>query len=162
MNRTIRVGIGYDIHRLVKGRKLYLGGVKIPYSLGLKGHSDADVLLHAVCDAILGAAGLGDIGEHFPDTSLKYKNVSSLELLKAVIRLVVSKGYKTANIDATVISEKPKITPYKKRMVKNIAKMLKIREDDVNIKATTNEGMGDIGKGKAIAAVAIAMIKNDK
>lgn len=153
-----KIGIGYDIHRLVKGRKLILGGVKIPYSKGLKGHSDADSVIHALCDAILGAAGLGDIGDYFPNTDARYKNISSLKLLKEVKVLVDSKKYKIQNIDCIAIAEEPKIAPFRKRMKKTIAEILDIDEDAVNIKATTNEGIGDIGRKKAIAAFAIAMI----
>ena len=156
----MRVGIGYDIHKLVKDRKLVLGGVVIPYDKGLQGHSDADALLHAVCDALLGAAGLDDIGKHFPDTDPKYKGISSLKLLKKTGELISSEGYRIINIDSTLIAEEPKIAPFKKAMVNKIAGALGINKKDINIKATTNEGIGDIGQKKAIAAYAVALLAN--
>jgi len=154
----MRVGIGYDIHRLVKGRMLILGGVAIPYAKGLMGHSDADVLLHAVCDALLGAAALGDIGRHFPDTDKRYKGISSLKLLKEVKALISLRKYKIANIDSTVVAQEPKITPFKNEMIKNISGVLKIGGENINIKATTNEGIGEIGKKMAIACYAVALL----
>jgi 2-C-methyl-D-erythritol 2,4-cyclodiphosphate synthase len=156
-----RIGIGYDIHRLVKGRALVLGGVDIPYTKGLMGHSDADVLVHAVCDALLGAAALGDIGKHFPDTDKRYKGISSVKLLKEVRALIGSKKYKIMNIDCTVVAQEPKIMPFKDEMTANIAGALKIGRGDINIKATTNEGIGEIGGKKAIAAYAVALLTND-
>ena len=154
----MRVGIGYDIHRLVKGRALILGGVDIPYTKGLMGHSDADVLIHAVCDALLGAAALGDIGQHFPDTDKRYKGISSMKLLKEVKALIGSKKYKIVNIDSTIIAQEPKVMPFKDEMIANIAGALKIGRGDINIKATTNEGIDEIGKKKAIACYAVAML----
>lgn len=154
----MRVGIGYDIHKLVKGRPLVLGGLEIPHAKGLLGHSDADVLLHAICDALLGAAGLDDIGSFFPDSDPKYKGISSLKLLKKAGELVGSEGYSVINIDSTLIAEEPKIAPFKKKMIQKIAAALGIGEKDISIKATTNEGMGDIGKKKAIAAFAVALL----
>ena len=154
----MRVGIGYDIHKLVKGRPLMLGGLKVPYTKGLLGHSDADVLLHAICDALLGAAALDDIGKHFPDTDPKYKGISSLKLLKKTGELISSEGYRIINIDSTLIAEEPKIAPFKKAMVNKIAGALGINKKDVSIKATTNERIGDIGKKKAIAAYAVALL----
>lgn len=155
----VRVGIGYDIHRLVKGRSLFLGGIEIPSSIGLLGHSDADVLLHAVCDALLGAVGERDIGFHFPDTDEKYKNISSLELLHYVGKILKRKKYKVNNIDVVVIAEKPKMAEYIDQMKKNIADILLVSANTIGIKATTNEGVGDIGRGKAIAAYAVASVK---
>lgn len=154
-----KIGIGYDIHRLVKGRKLILGGVAIPYKKGLKGHSDADVLIHAVCDALLGAPGLGDIGEHFPDSDVSYKDISSLELLKKVKKLIDAVRYKIINIDTTIIAEAPKIVPFKSAMIKNMSGILKLSKEDINIKATTNEGAGALGRGEAIAVFAAVLIE---
>ena len=152
----MRVGMGYDVHKLVEGRDLILGGVKIPHTLGLLGHSDADVLLHAIMDALLGAAALGDIGKHFPDTDPEYKGISSLKLLAHVGELIAQKGYAIENIDATVIAQKPKLRPYIDEMEKNIAKTLGISEDQVNVKATTEEGLGFTGNESGISAQAIA------
>ncbi len=157
---TQRVGLGYDIHRLVKGRRLVLGGVAIPFSKGLEGHSDADVLLHALCDALLGAAGLGDIGEHFPNTDKRYKGISSVVLLREVKKFLDKKGFNIGNVDAVVLAEAPKLMAYKSKMRAMIAKTLKIANDQVNIKATTQEGLGFGAKGKeAIAAYATALIQ---
>ena len=153
-----RVGLGYDIHRLVEGRKLFLGGVEIPYFKGLLGHSDADVLLHAVCDALLGAASLGDIGEHFPDTDPKYQGASSIELVKKVNSLVKEKGFLINNIDAVVIAQEPNLAPFKKKMRQMIAGILNIKEEVVAIKAKTGEGLGDIGGKDAIAAYAVVSV----
>ncbi len=152
-------GIGYDVHPLVDGRKLVLGGVTIPYIKGLKGHSDADVLLHAIMDAILGAAGLGDIGEHFPDTSRKYKDISSLVLLKQVRSAVLKAGFTIVNVDAVLLAEEPKIKPYKKIMCANIAKALDMDVARVNVKATTNEGLGFVGAKQGMAAYATASLR---
>ena len=154
----MRVGIGYDIHKLVHGRKLILGGKEIPFEKGLLGHSDSDVLVHAICDALLGAAGLGDIGIHFPDTDPQNKDVCSLELLAATCAILKREGCVINNIDSTVFAEKPKISPYRSEMVANIARCAGIDERLVNIKATTTEGLGMIGKGEGIAAMCIAMI----
>jgi 2-C-methyl-D-erythritol 4-phosphate cytidylyltransferase/2-C-methyl-D-erythritol 2,4-cyclodiphosphate synthase len=151
-----RSGLGYDSHRFVKDRKLILGGVEIPYAFGLSGHSDADVLLHAVCDALLGMAGCGDIGRHFPDTDPAYQNISSLLLLERVQQIIGSKSMIIHNIDVTVIMEKPKLAAYAAAMVENIAKTLNISETTVNIKAKTNEGMGFVGRGEGVAVLAIA------
>ncbi len=153
-----RSGIGYDIHPLVAGRKLVLGGVRVPYARGLKGHSDADVLLHAIADAVLGAAGQGDIGEHFPDTDKRYRGISSLVLLGKVRQKVDAKGFKVANIDCVLLAEEPKISPYKSAMKKNIAKALGIGPAQVNVKATTNEKLGFIGRKEGMAAFATALV----
>lgn len=150
--------MGYDVHKLVEGRDLILGGVKVPHTLGLLGHSDADVLLHAIMDALLGAAALGDIGKHFPDTDPKYKGISSLKLLAHVGELIAQKGYAVENIDATVIAQKPKLRPYIEEMEKNIADTLGISEDQVNVKATTEEGLGFTGNETGISAQAIAAL----
>jgi 2-C-methyl-D-erythritol 2,4-cyclodiphosphate synthase len=152
-------GMGYDVHQLVDGRKLVLGGIKIPYIKGLKGHSDADVLLHAIMDAVLGAAALGDIGEHFPDTSRKFKDVSSLLLLKRVAALAAKAGFTIVNIDAVLLAEEPKIKPYKKAMCACIAKALGMDVSRVNIKATTHEGLGFIGAKQGMAAYAAASLR---
>jgi 2-C-methyl-D-erythritol 2,4-cyclodiphosphate synthase len=155
----MRVGMGYDVHRLVEGRSLILGGVNIPHSLGLLGHSDADVLLHAISDAILGAAALGDIGKHFPDTDDKYKNADSMELLKSVVDKIKHKNYKVGNVDATIVAQKPKLAPYIDKMRENIARTLDIDIDDVNIKATTEEKLGFTGREEGISAYAVALIE---
>lgn len=154
----MRVGIGYDVHRLVPERKLILGGVEIPYEKGLLGHSDADVLTHAVMDALLGAAGLGDIGRHFPDTDPAYAGADSLDLLKQVGHLVAEHGYCPNNIDAVVIAQQPKLAPYMEEMQKNIARVLELHMERVNIKATTTETLGFEGRGEGIAVQAIVSI----
>lgn len=154
----MRVGIGYDIHRLVEGRKLILGGIEIPYIKGLIGHSDGDVLLHAVCDSILGALGLEDIGVHFPVHNPEYDNISSIELLRKVEGMAGQKGFKIEYIDTALILEEPRIVPFKERMKECIVEALKIEKTNVNIKATTQEGVGAIGRGEAIAAYAISML----
>lgn len=154
----MRVGIGYDIHRLVDGRKLILGGKEIPFEKGLLGHSDADVLVHAICDALLGAAGLGDIGIHFPDTEPLFKDISSLEILSQTCDMLKINGYAINNIDSTIFAERPKISAYRDEMRANIARFAGIDEKLVNIKATTSEGIGTIGRGEGIAAMCIAMI----
>jgi len=155
---SYKIGIGYDIHRLVEGRKLFLGGVEIPYIKGLLGHSDGDALLHAICDALLGALGEGDIGEHFPDTDPQYHNLSSVELLKAVKNLVEEKKFMIVNVDTVVIAQEPKLIPFKKQIRGKIAQILDIKEDCVNIKAKTNEGLGEIGREEGIAAYAAVNI----
>ncbi len=155
----MRVGIGYDVHRLVKGRKLILGGIEIPFAKGLLGHSDADVLIHAVCDALLGAAGSGDIGRHFPDTDLEFEGISSMELLKRVHKIIHAKGFSVINVDTTILAEIPKLQPYLESMQKNTAGILGIAQHSVNIKATTTEGLGIIGKGEGMAALSVALIK---
>ena len=154
----MRIGMGYDVHRLTKDRKLILGGVEIPYEKGLLGHSDADVLLHAIMDALLGAAALGDIGKHFPDTDMKYKGISSIKLLEYVGGLLEDKLFLIENIDATIIAEKPKMRPYIDTMRQNIAEALKINISQVNVKATTEEGLGFTGSGEGISAQAICML----
>lgn len=155
----MRIGHGYDVHRLVEDRELIIGGVKIPFELGLLGHSDADVLLHAVCDALLGAAALGDIGKHFPDTDEQYKNIDSTVLLKNVVDLITQKGYKIINIDSTVLAQKPKLAPFIPKMKYNIAEICGIDEDSVNVKATTEEGLGFTGELLGIAAHAVCIIE---
>lgn len=158
----VKIGLGYDVHRLVKGRELILGGVTIPHHHGLDGHSDADVLLHAVCDALLGAAGKGDIGEHFPNTDPKYKNISSLKLLAAVFQTVKKAGYKIINVDTVILAQEPHLKNYKPRMKANIAAALKLKSEDVNIKATTQEGLGFIGHKEGMAAYAIVTLEKKK
>ena len=153
-----RIGSGYDVHQLVTGRKLILGGVEIPHTKGLKGHSDADVLLHAICDAMLGAAGLGDIGEHFPDTDDRYKGISSMVLLEKCQQALEQHGYHIGNIDATILAQSPKMAPHKSQMQKNIARIVRVTPDRVNIKATTTEKLGFVGKGEGIAARASVLI----
>lgn len=154
----MRIGSGYDVHKLARERKLIIGGVDIPYELGLLGHSDADVLLHAVCDALLGAAALGDIGKHFPDNSDDFKGIDSRILLRNVVKLLSENGYKIGNIDATIIAQKPKMAPYINAMRKNIADDCGIDIGCVNVKATTEEGLGFTGEGKGISASAVCLI----
>ena len=155
----MRVGMGYDVHRLTEGRDLILGGVKTPYEKGLLGHSDADVLLHAIMDALLGAAALGDIGKHFPDTDEKYSGISSMKLLKHVAGLLEENLYIVENIDATIIAQKPKMRPHIAQMEENIASALGIERDRVNVKATTEEGLGFTGSGEGISAQAICALE---
>jgi len=154
----MRIGTGYDVHCLVSGRKLVLGGITIPFEKGLLGHSDADVLVHSICDALLGAAGLGDIGLHFPDTDPQFKDICSMKLLARTYEMLRARGYSIINIDSTIFAEKPKISPYRREMQDNIAKTLEIAPDCVNIKATTTEGLGMIGKGEGIGAMSTALI----
>ena len=154
----MRVGIGYDIHRLVEERKLFLGGVEIPYVKGLISHTDGDVVLHAIADAILGALALGDIGQHFPDSDPGYKNMPSGDILQRVVRLLAQKNFVIGNIDTTIIAEEPKIYPFKGKMVEKIANILGVDRSKINIKATTNEGVGSIGRGDAIAAYDVATL----
>jgi 2-C-methyl-D-erythritol 2,4-cyclodiphosphate synthase len=154
-----RVGTGYDVHRLVEGEKLILGGVHIPFEKGLLGHSDADVLLHAICDALLGAMALGDIGSHFPDTDERWKNVSSLLLLENVNKRIKENGYVVANIDTTLILQKPKIQSYIPEICKNIANSLNIEPSTVSVKATTTEGLGFVGRGEGVSAQAVCLVK---
>ena len=156
----MRVGLGYDVHKLVEDRKLIIGGVEIPYEKGLLGHSDADVLLHAIMDALLGASALGDIGKHFPDTDPKYKGISSIELLKHVGNLLSTHNYKIGNIDATIIAQKPKMAPHIPTMRENIASALNISLDQINVKATTEEGLGFTGEGLGISSQAICLLFN--
>ena len=154
----MRIGMGYDVHRLTEGRDLILGGVKIPYEKGLLGHSDADVLLHAVMDALLGAAALGDIGKHFPDSDPAYKGISSLKLLEHVGELLEKEGYTVGNIDATIIAQRPKMAPHIPVMRKNIAEVLRIEESQINIKATTEEGLSFTGSGEGISSQAVCLL----
>lgn len=154
----MRIGMGYDIHQLVTGRKLVLGGLTIPFEKGLLGHSDADVLVHAVCDALLGAAGLGDIGIHFPDTDPAFRGIYSMELLTRTYAMVQDKGFSVINADVTVFAEAPKLSPHREEMEKNIADALKTEPGRINIKATTGEGLGMIGKGEGISAMCVVLI----
>ena len=156
----MRIGMGYDVHKLVEGRKLILGGVEIPNEKGLLGHSDADVLLHAIMDALLGAAALGDIGKHFPDTDPAYKGISSIRLLEHVADLLEEHQFLIENIDATIIAQRPKMRPYIDTMRENIAKALKIEADQINVKATTEEGLGFTGSGEGISSQAICAIES--
>ena len=155
----MRIGHGYDVHKLVKDRKLIVGGVEIEYELGLLGHSDADVLLHAVCDSLLGAAALGDIGTHFPDTDEKYKGADSMKLLSLVAEMVKNEGYEIENIDATILAQKPKMLPHILQMRKNIALSCEIELSQVNVKATTEEGLGFTGALQGISAHSVALLK---
>lgn len=154
----MRIGLGYDVHRLVENRDLILGGVNIPYELGLLGHSDADVLVHAIMDSLLGATALGDIGTHFPDNDPKYKGISSIKLLSEVGKLLDINGYEITNIDSTIIAQKPKMAPHIEEMRKNIAKALNIDFDMINIKATTEEGLGFTGEGLGISSQSICLV----
>ena len=156
----MRIGQGYDVHRLVEGRRLIIGGVDIPYEKGLLGHSDADVLLHAVMDALLGAAALGDIGQHFPDSDERYKGISSITLLKEVGKILQENGYMIENIDSTVIAQRPKLLPDRPQMAENIAAALGIEKEQVSVKATTEEGLGFTGTGEGISAQAIALLSS--
>ncbi len=154
----MRIGQGYDVHQLVAGRRLVIGGVEIPYEKGLLGHSDADVLLHAISDALLGAAALGDIGRHFADTDAKYRNIDSRILLRESLHLVREQGYRVANVDATIIAQEPKMAPYIAQMVENIAADLRVERSAVNVKATTTEKLGLTGRGEGIAAQAVVLL----
>ncbi|MBO6209633.1 MAG: 2-C-methyl-D-erythritol 2,4-cyclodiphosphate synthase [Schwartzia sp.] len=156
-----RFGMGYDVHRLVEGRKLILGGVEIPWEKGLLGHSDADVLLHAIADALLGAAALGDIGKHFPDTDEKFKGADSMKLLAEVVRLVREKGYTVGNVDATIVAQAPKLAPHIEKMAESIAGVLGVERDSVNVKATTEERLGFTGSGEGMSAYAVAGIEKE-
>jgi 2-C-methyl-D-erythritol 2,4-cyclodiphosphate synthase len=158
MSEAYRIGIGYDIHRLVDGRKLLLAGVRVPFMKGLLGHSDSDVLAHAICDALLGAAALGDIGTHFPDTDPRWRGASSLDFLRQAVKLIGEKGYRVANVDATVIAEQPKLKPHMQAMREQLATVLEMNLDAVSVKAKTNEGLDAIGRGEAMAAHAVVMI----
>ena len=155
----MRIGMGYDVHKLVENRDLILGGVKIPYELGLLGHSDADVLIHAIMDSLLGASALGDIGKHFPDTDPKYKGISSIELLKEVGNLLNDNNFTIGNIDSTIIAQKPKMAPHIESMRKNIANALNISVNQINVKATTEEGLGFTGEGLGISSQSICLLK---
>lgn len=158
----MRIGCGYDVHRLIEGRRLILGGVEIPYERGLLGHSDADVLLHAISDALLGAAALGDIGKHFPDSDPAYEGADSLELLRRIAGLLTEKGYEIVNVDATVLLERPKLRPYIDRMRERISAALRIPVSGVSVKASTEEGLGFTGREEGIAAQAVALIEERK
>ena len=154
-----RFGMGYDVHQLVEGRRLIIGGVEIPFEKGLLGHSDADVLLHAISDALLGAAALGDIGKHFPDTDERYKGADSLKLLQEVGRLLAEKGYAVGNVDATIVAQRPKMAPHIPAMRENIARVLNVTVDQINVKATTEEHLGFTGSGQGISSYAVAGIE---
>ena len=156
----MRIGTGYDVHKLTEDRDLIIGGVNIPHEKGLQGHSDADVLTHAIMDALLGAAGLGDIGRQFPDTDPQYKDISSIELLKKVKGFLEDKLYMVENIDATIMAEKPKLSPHIPEMIENIAEALGIDKEQINIKATTQEGLGFVGEGQGIAAQSVCLLEN--
>ena len=156
----MRIGLGYDVHRLIEGRKLVLGGETIPHEKGLLGHSDADVVVHAACDALLGAAGLGDIGKHFPDTSPEYKDICSINLLVKTHTMLMEKGLKLVNLDATIFAEAPKLEPYKSKMEENLADALKSPFECINIKAKTAEGLGAVGRKGAMAASCIVLLEN--
>ena len=156
----IRIGHGYDVHPLVAGRDLILGGVKIPHSKGLHGHSDADVLIHAICDACLGAAGLGDIGQHFPDTDALYKNIDSRKLLRKVKEAIAERGWKIANVDSTIVAQAPRVAPHLPQMIQNISADLDIPQESVNIKATTTEKLGFAGREEGIAAHAVVLLES--
>lgn len=162
MRGNMRIGCGYDVHRLIEGRRLILGGVEIPYERGLLGHSDADVLLHAISDALLGAAALGDIGKHFPDSDPAYEGADSLELLRRIAGLLTEKGYEIVNVDATVLLERPKLRPYIDRMRERISAALEIPVSGVSVKASTEEGLGFTGREEGIAAQAVALIEERK
>jgi 2-C-methyl-D-erythritol 2,4-cyclodiphosphate synthase len=155
---NFRIGFGVDIHQLVEGRDLWLGGIKLEHAKGALGHSDADVLIHAICDALLGAAALGDIGVHFPDTSSEFKNIDSKILLKRTVNLIAEKGYKIGNIDTSLLLERPKIKPHLANMISTLATVMNIKEDQISIKATTNEKMGYVGREEGVCAYATALI----
>lgn len=156
----MRIGHGYDVHPLVAGRDLILGGVKIPHAKGLHGHSDADVLIHAICDACLGAAGLGDIGRHFPDTDPHYKNIDSRKLLRKIREAIAERGWRIANVDSTIVAQAPRVGPYLPQMIENIAADLDVPADSINIKATTTEKLGFAGREEGIAAHAVVLLAN--
>lgn len=158
MAMTVRVGQGYDVHRLVPGRRLVLGGEEIPFELGLEGHSDADVLLHALGDALLGAASLGDLGSHFPPADERWRGAASVDLLGRIFEMVQGRGFRVANCDLTLIAEAPKLAPYRDRIRQRVARVLELSPDAVGLKATTNEGLGAIGRGEGIAALAVVLL----
>ena len=158
----IRVGFGYDVHRLVEGRELWLGGIRLEYDKGLLGHSDADVLIHAICDALLGAANMRDIGYHFPDTAGEFENIDSKILLKKTVQLIATKGYRVGNIDVTVCAERPKLNPHIPQMKQTLAAVMGVEEDDVSIKATTTEKLGFTGRQEGISAYATVLIEREK
>ena len=151
--------MGYDVHKLILGRKLILGGVTIPFEKGLLGHSDADVLVHSICDALLGAVALGDIGLHFPDTEPKFKDISSIKLLEKTYKMVYEKGFNLKNLDSTVFAQEPKISPFREKMQKNIARAMNVNTNCINIKATTTEGLGMFGRGEGIGAMSVVLIE---
>jgi 2-C-methyl-D-erythritol 2,4-cyclodiphosphate synthase len=154
-----RIGMGYDVHPFAEGRPLILGGMTIPHHQGLAGHSDADCLVHAICDALLGAISAGDLGRHFPDSDPRYKDVESLLLLKKVVEMVERKGFRIANIDATIVAQAPKLTPYRPQMEEKIAQTVRVEHERVNVKATTTEGLGFAGRGEGIAAYAVVLVE---
>jgi 2-C-methyl-D-erythritol 2,4-cyclodiphosphate synthase len=154
----MRIGIGYDVHRLVEGRPLVLGGVSIPWRMGLLGHSDADVLVHAACDALLGAAGLGDLGQHFPDNSNRYKDIYSIQLLEQCVQMLHARQFSIVNMDATILAQAPKLMPYREQMENTMARAMDISTSSINIKATTTEGLGAVGRGEAMAAQCVVLI----
>jgi 2-C-methyl-D-erythritol 2,4-cyclodiphosphate synthase len=158
MSEQARIGIGYDMHRLVEGRRLVLAGIEIPFEKGLLGHSDSDVLTHAICDALLGAAAAGDIGTHFPDSDARFAGRASLELLTRVVELIKERGFKVVNIDAVVVAERPRLAPYIQSMRERLASVLQIEAEMVSVKAKTNEGLDSVGRGEAMAAHAVALI----
>lgn len=155
----MRIGMGYDVHKLISGRKLILGGVAIPFEKGLLGHSDADVLVHSICDALFGAAGLGDIGLHFPDSDPEFKDISSIKLLEKTNKMVYEKGFNLKNLDCTVFAQEPKISSFREKMQQNIARVMNTSTDCINIKATTTEGLGMFGRGEGIGAMCVALIE---
>ena len=157
----VRTGIGYDSHRLVRGRRLVLGGVEIPHELGLEGHSDADVLAHAVIDALLGAAGLGDIGEHFPDSEERWRDVDSMHLLRAIVAMVIAGGHEIVNVDCTVVMERPRLAPHRGEIRSRLAQALGVDSARVNVKASTGEGMGFVGRGEGVAALAVTSLEGE-
>ena len=158
MSQSTRIGMGYDIHRLVGGHKLVLGGVDVPFEKGLLGHSDSDVLTHAICDALLGAAALGDIGAHFPDTDERWKGASSLDLLARVVEMISERGYRLANVDATIMAERPRLRPHIQAMRERLAAVLQVDVERVSVKAKTSEGLESVGRGEAMAAHAVALL----
>lgn len=158
----MRIGFGFDVHRLVRGRNLVLGGITIPYLFGLEGHSDADVLIHAICDAILGAVSEGDIGRHFPDTDPKYLGIKSTLLLKEVKEIMKKKGFNIVNLDSTIVAQEPRLSEYIPKMVNEISDILEVEDDRVNIKATTTEGLGFTGRREGIAAYAVVLVEKEK
>ena len=155
----MRIGMGYDVHKLISGRKLILGGVAIPFEKGLLGHSDADVLVHSICDALFGAAGLGDIGLHFPDSDPEFKDISSIKLLEKTNKMVYEKGFNLKNLDCTVFAQEPKISSFREKMQQNIARVMNTSTDCINIKATTTEGLGMFGRGEGIGAMCVVLIE---
>jgi len=157
-----RIGFGYDLHRMVEGRRLVLGGIEIPFPKGLAGHSDADVVLHSICDALLGAAALGDLGRHFPDTDPRYAGISSAKLVEAVLAEIARRGFEIENVDVTILAEAPRLSPMLEAMRDRVAELLRVSPDRVNVKAKTNEGVGAIGRGEAIAAYAVCLLRRSE